>query len=167
MTKHRYSAKRYYYRSTDEPNICQVNTYDSFSEQALVPARIKEFDGKPITAWKKATLTNGAYGSSHTCIVELLIPARAIRFQPKNKKCRATSAHVVAIYELVKRGGYGRSRLGAKTKKKIAYSRHDCKFKYHVGKKVKSKGEKFNKDHRKECAAGIHFFLTSKEAANY
>jgi hypothetical protein len=150
-----------YYGPTETPNMCISNI-----SRDMVPARIKKFDGKEIQAWKNAYIKmgRGKWRMSQKCVVELLIPARAIRFQPRNKKCRASSAYVVAIYEL---GGKRENRkLGRKTKRRIAYSRHDTAFKYVVGKKVKPTLP-FNRDHREECSTGIHFFLTAKEAANY
>jgi hypothetical protein len=145
--------------------MCQVS---SSSSNELVPARIKQFDDKPILAWKKAKIKirRGKYPSYRPCIVKLLIPARATRFQPRNHKCRASSAHVVAIYEIVEGIYHKTNKLGAKTKRRIAYSKHDIKFKYVVGKKVKPT-KKFNKNHKDECSTGIHFFLTAREAANY
>ena len=153
-----------WYRPTKEANIVQIGR-DSVT---LVPARIKQFDGKPIQAWKKAKIKTGRgkYSSYRQCIVELLIPARAVRFQPLNKKCRASSAHVIAIYDIVSDAQFGIKQLGAKTKRRVAYSKHDRLFKYIVGKKVKPTN-RFDKNHREECATGIHFFLTAKEAANY
>lgn len=160
MIKHKYNAREYY-RPTAEPNMCSIG----FTGRE-VPARIKEFDGKPIKTFKKVYIKEGKgkYSTLTKAIIELLIPARATRYQPKNKKCRASSAHVIAIYEINKGR---RNSLGMKTKRRIAYSIHNPRFKYEVGKKVKPSGPRFNKDHTQECEAGIHFFLTAKEAANY
>ena len=47
----------------------------------------------------------------------------------------------------------------------IAISKHDRNFVYTVGKEVSVKG--FCEDRRKECAAGIHFFVTRQEAVDY
>ena len=165
-TQHIYNPKNYY-EITNEPNICKVRT-SGYIPDILVPARIKEFDGKPIQAFKKAEikLGKGRYAPKVRCVVELLIPARAIRFQPKNKKCRASSAHVVAIYAVALGNRHGKNSLGEKTKRRIAFSCHDKNFKYVVGQKVKPT-KKFDKNHRSECSTGIHFFLTAKEAANY
>lgn len=158
MTAHVHDRNIQYF-NTDKPNVCRV--YDT----GFVNARIKEFDGKPIQAWKKAKLKDKKGNVIGSCIVELLIPARAIRFQPNNYKCRASSAHVVAIHKCLN-DGYQRGDLGAKTRKKVAWSKYDKQFKYVVGTKIKPK-KKFDKNHKQVCTSGIHFFLTAKEAANY
>jgi hypothetical protein len=46
-----------------------------------------------------------------------------------------------------------------------AYSMHDRKFEYELGKEVSV--DNFDEDRRHECAPGIHFFMTREEAVNY
>ena len=113
-------------------------------------ARIKDFDGKPIIGWKKA------YLSGDHCLVKLEIPANATRYQPENKKCRASRAVVVSIHDL-----NGNILLNV-----AAVSNYDLNFLYEVGKVVKPTS-RFSKKFKNDCASGIHFFLTQDEARNY
>ena len=75
-------------------------------------------------------------------ICKLRIPAEAKRSNATGRKCRAE-------YAVVLDGG------GA--------SQYDQSFKYKVGETVKPT-EPFDEDRWKECAPGIHFFLTKVEA---
>lgn len=74
-------------------------------------------------------------------------------------KCRAERARVVKFTEVFR---YNDDRKP--TNIKTAYSSHDRKFKYKIGETVKP-------DHfgeaRKQCAGGIHFFRTFKEAQDW
>ena len=114
-------------------------------ELALAQASHLPSDG-PIIGWKK--LANGK-------IAKLQIPAEAKRSHGASRKCRASEAKVLAIFET-----YG------KTKAKSGVSQHDSRFVYEVGKTVKPT-EPFNEDRWDECASGIHFFTTRIEAENY
>ncbi len=78
-------------------------------------------------------------------ICKLEIPADARRFNATGRKCRAEFAKVLE--------GEG-------------CSRHDSTFKYIVGEIVRPR-KPFDPDRWNECASGIHFFLTRKEAENY
>jgi hypothetical protein len=100
----------------------------------------------PVVGWKK--LANGK-------IAELQIPAKAKRSHGVSRKCRASEAKVLAIFE-----------ADGKTKAKSGVSQHDSSFVYVVGETVKPT-EPFREDHWDECASGIHFFTTRIEAENY
>jgi hypothetical protein len=88
-------------------------------------------------------------------IAELYIPARAKRSSATTRKCRASEAKVVKMWNCI-------------TKETVtkATSQHDESFVYETGKTVKPT-EPFNEDRWNECASGIHFFMTQEEAENY
>ena len=91
-------------------------------------------------AWKKL---------QDEVIAKLLIPAGAKRVSSLvGRKCRSSEAVVLELSE-------GR----------IGYSNHNLSFVYEVGKTVFP--DTFNDDIRVECANGIHFFITKKEAEEY
>ena len=95
-------------------------------------------------AWKK--LVGGS-------IAKLLIPEDAKRSSATTRKCRASKAIVLAIYD--KNGeeiSEGRSR-------------HDYEFIYRVGETIYP--DSWNEDRWNECSGGIHFFVTRKEAEEY
>ena len=81
-------------------------------------------------------------------IVKLEIRAKAKRSNANGRKCRASSVKVLQVF-------------GAK----VGISMHDLKTKYVKGKILTVKD--FDTDRWKECASGIHFFITRSEAKNY
>ena len=91
-----------------------------------------------ITGWKKC---------KGGVIVKLEIPRGAIVFSINNGKCRTDKAIVKEIF--------GADR---------AFSMHKY-FSYYVGDKIEVYN--FNCEYNTECAEGIHFFRTRKEAENY
>ena len=91
-----------------------------------------------ITGWKKC---------KDGVIVKLEIPRGAIVFSINNHKCRTDKAIVKEIF--------GADR---------AFSMHKY-FSYYVGDKIEVYN--FNCEYNTECAEGIHFFRTRKEAENY
>ena len=91
-----------------------------------------------ITGWKKC---------KNNVIVKLEIPRGAIVFSINNDKCRTDKAIVKEI-------------IGADR----AYSQHKF-FSYYVGDVIEVFN--FNCEYNIECAAGIHFFKTRKEAEEY
>lgn len=98
-----------------------------------------------FTAWKKC---------ANNTIVKLLIPAKAKRSSATTRKCRASEAKVLDIFD----------KEGNRIQK--TYSNHNNKFVYHVGKTVKPT-EPFEEDRWNECGSGIHFFITRREAELY
>lgn len=102
-----------------------------------------------FTAFKKAELYNG-----DNCIVELQVPADALRSSATTRKCRVSKAKVIAVY-----------RMDGTPVKQNAYSMHANSFTYRIGKMVEVK--KFDKDRWNECSTGIHCFITKKEAELY
>ena len=93
---------------------------------------------EPIIGWKKC---------KNNVLVKLEIPRGAIVFSINNKKCRTDKAKVLEII--------GGNR---------AYSNHKF-FSYYVGDVIEIFD--FNCEYNVECAEGIHFFKTRKEAENY
>ena len=94
--------------------------------------------------WKKARKKS---------IVKLRIPAKAKRSSATTRKCRASEAKVLAIFD----------REGKKIE--VTTSNYDDAFEYKVGEIVSV--EHFDENRWEECASGIHFFITRKEAEQY
>lgn len=95
-------------------------------------------------AWKKLADDN---------IAKLLIPEDAERSSATTRKCRASKAIVMAIY----------NKNGEKISE--GRSKHDFGFVYRVGKTVYP--DSWDEDRWNECSNGIHFFMTRKEAEEY
>ena len=95
-------------------------------------------------AWKKLADEN---------IAKLLIPEDAKRSSSTTRKCRASKAVVLAIYN--------------KNGEEISEGRsgHDSRFIYRVGETVYP--DDWDEDRWNECSSGIHFFITRKEAEEY
>jgi hypothetical protein len=110
----------------------------------LVIARIRILPEGDLIGWKK--LSNGL-------IAKLLIPTKAKRSHAFGRKCRASQAKVLAIYD-------------GKKQVKTGVSQHDPSFAYRVGRIVKPK-EPFSDKWMEECASGIHFYITRIEAENH
>lgn len=87
------------------------------------------------------------------CIALLEIPASAKRSSATTRKCRASKAKVLKIWDVD--GNLLQSQC----------SSWDYKFIYEVGKTVEVKD--FDTDRWNECSTGIHFFLTKQEAIDY
>lgn len=111
-------------------------------------------DEGDIIGWKKAWTDDTMPPKS--VIVKLLIPADAQRSNATGRKCRASKARVLDLQD--KQG----NSLPPDT---TAYSGHDTDFTYKKGETVHV--EDFDTNRWKECAPGIHFFITRIEAAEY
>ncbi len=85
-------------------------------------------------------------------IVTLIIPEDAKRSSATSRKCRADKAVVLRIEENGK-------------EVRDAVSDYDNDFVYRTGETVSV--DNFEEDRWEECAAGIHFFITRKEAEEY
>lgn len=142
------------------------------------PTRLSAHNGKTIEVWKKAyAVPRGnvaPWRAGRYVLLKLHVHARALRFQPRNGKCRASSATVVSIHPCASHlrphpqhdeSSY-RWKVDLKKRLRKAVSSHDAAFVYEAGKKVKPQ-DAFDRDHRLECASGIHFFLTQQEALEY
>lgn len=111
-------------------------------------------DEGDIIGWKKAWTDDTMPPKS--VIVKLLIPADAQRSNATGRKCRASTARVLDLQD--KQG----NSLPSDT---TAYSGHDTDFTYKKGETIHV--EDFDTNRWKECAPGIHFFITRIEAAEY
>ena len=89
------------------------------------------------------------------CIVELEIPADALRSSATSRKCRCSKAKVLSITNL---DGTAANAL-------LAFSRIRPDFIYKIGEIVEVPD--FNTDRWNECSTGIHFFITRQEAVDY
>ncbi len=88
-------------------------------------------------------------------IVKLLITKDSKRLSATGRKCRASKVRVLDIYD-----------IKDKEKKYLqAESFHDQDFEYTLGGIVEVTD--FDENRWNECSAGIHFFLTEKEAKRY
>ena len=94
-------------------------------------------------AWKKVK----------TCIVKLLIPADAQRSSATSRKCRASKAHVLAIYD---KDGNDKESVVSDSYVTTTYT---------VGEDVLP--DCWDDDRWNECSHGIHFFITRREAELY
>ena len=111
-------------------------------------------DEGDIIGWKKAYVDGTMLPKS--VIVKLLIPADAQRSNATGRKCRASKARVLDLQD--KQG----NSLPSDT---TAFSGHDTDFTYKKGETVHV--EDFDTNRWKECAPGIHFFITRIEAVEY
>jgi uncharacterized protein YjbI with pentapeptide repeats len=105
-------------------------------------------------AWKKCYYIRGK--DPAPCIVKLLIPEDAKRSSATGRKCRASKAKVLEI----------QTCDGQKLDNVTAWSGRDISFWYKVGSIVEPV-EPFDDNRWKECASGIHFFITRQEAVEY
>lgn len=106
-----------------------------------------------FVAWKKAHVTN-ARAWEGVAVIKLLVPEDALRSSGTTRKCRVSKATVLGIYNL-------------ETKEAIdkAYSLHDPDFVYTVGAVVEP--HYYNPDRWKDCAGGIHCYISEKEAREH
>ena len=102
-------------------------------------------------AFKKAynAICNRCY------IIKLEIPNDALRCSATSRKCRCSKAKVISITNID----------GTEASVDVAYSGYDREFEYRVGEIVNV--DNFGTDRWNECAPGIHFFITRKEAVDY
>lgn len=111
-------------------------------------------DEGDIIGWKKAYVDDTM--PPRPVIVKLLIPADAQRSNATGRKCRASTVRVLDLQD--KQG----NSLPPDT---TAYSGHDTDFTYKKGETIHV--EDFDTNRWKECAPGIHFFITRIEAVEY
>ncbi len=88
-------------------------------------------------------------------IVELLILEDSMRSSATTRKCRCSKAKVLSITNLD----------GSDAGIKAVQSGRTANFVYSVGETVEVPD--FETDRWKECAPGIHFFITRQEAVEY
>lgn len=135
-------------------NLSDVDLRDANHVQLSI-AKISILpDEGDIIGWKKAYVDGTMLLKS--VIVKLLIPSDAQRSNATGRKCRASKARVLDLQD--KQG----NSLPPDT---TAYSGHDTDFTYKKGETIHV--EDFDTNRWKECAPGIHFFITRIEAVEY
>lgn len=97
---------------------------------------------------------------NENCIVKLRIPDDAKRSSALGNKCRCSKAEVVDIYN-----PYTGKHLKKARSEYIHFNGLGA-FVYEVGKMVEPIGP-FEENRWRECASGIHFFMTEEEAKMY
>lgn len=135
-------------------NLSDVDLRDANHVQLSI-AKISILpDEGDIIGWKKAYVDGTM--PPKPVIVKLLIPSDAQRSNATGRKCRASKARVLDLQD--KQG----NSLPPDT---TAYSGHDTDFTYKKGETIHV--EDFDTNRWKECAPGIHFFITRIEAVEY
>ena len=86
-------------------------------------------------------------------IAKLLIPSTAKRSHAFGRKCRASEAKVLCIWN-------------GETEVESGTSDYDSSFVFRVGETVTPK-EPFSEEWMEECESGIHFYITRIEAENH
>lgn len=107
----------------------------------------------PIACPEKGSFT--AFKKANGYIVELEIPADALRSSSTTRKCRCSKAKVVSITNLD----------GTPSDVKSVASECNSKFIYTIGETVEVPN--FDTNRWNECAPGIHFFITRQEAVDF
>jgi len=150
---------------------CDYSGFSPVRKRKRIP--LLKYAGKKVIGYKKAWSTSGF----HVPVIVTLEFAANVRGQSvRGKKCRASRGKVLAINRL-ERASYGPDGVAKYTlgrKLKSAKSGFHSDFKYRVGEVVVpdqtyrhgTRMAKYNPELR-ECAAGIHFFLTLQEAMDY
>lgn len=107
--------------------------------------------------YKKVRISEDGYTSNDIeyGIAKLMITEDARRSSATSTKCRCDKAKVLEILDF----------KGNKLSINKGYSVYDYTFKYEVGKMVSV--DNFNEDRWKECATGIHFFTSFRDAVEY
>lgn len=143
-----------------EANLYEANLYESdlsganLSRVNLSKDQINKYfpiccpEHGSFIGWKKAG--SGKY------IIKLEIQEEAKRSSAYGRKCRCSSAKVLAI-----------ENIDGSCAKDITQvvSRFDQTFLYKLGQIVSV--DNFDEDRRNECSTGIHFFITRQEAVDY
>lgn len=101
----------------------------------------------------KIGLTPNDRASLVPCIITIFIPEDARRSSAHSNKCRCDKAKVLDI------------RTFGGQEVKSAISQYDRSFVYEINKEVSVPDFDENRWH--ECAPGIHFFMSEKEALEY
>lgn len=142
------------------PNALLVNNqFSTMLDDDIIPP--VGFDvslnrGEDMIVWKKVLSFNGQM-FEHV-IAKLKIPKDAtVLFTPT--KCRANRAIVLGFYPCEYGGDAHQLSLPS------AISWYDHAFIYHLGDELHP--DYFDRDWRKTCSHGIHFFRNFDEAVNY
>ena len=117
---------------------------DGAKNAELAIAQTRILPAGSIVGWKKCQ----AKTDTGFAIVKLRIPEEAKRSHAFGRKCRAEYAEVLEIIGVTE-----------------AHSGYDPAFIYRVGETVRP--DSFSEDWQRECAPGVHFFITREEAEAY
>ena len=109
-------------------------------------------------AWKKAKMMCVDEHQYTDVIIKLLIPEDAKRSSATTRKCRANKAVVLEGYVL----SNPELKLNSDS---IICSIYDKRYTYKIGDTLEILD--FNENRWVECAPGIHFFITRREAEEY
>ena len=126
-------------------NLCNAKNIDSITWSIYTAFY-------PLQCPEKGAYT--AYKKARGLIVELEIPADAMRSSATSRKCRASKARVISITDVD--GNPGGDSVA---------SDYDSDFVYRVGETVEVPN--FDTNRWNECAPGIHHFITRGEAVQY
>ena len=114
-------------------------------------------DTGAFIGFKKANLYSPDESAQQDVIVELEIPADALRSSATGRKCRCDKAKVLSITTL--------DGVAVGADAGTVHSSYDKLFEYRVGEIVTEPN--FCEDRWEECAPGIHFFINRQEAVQY
>ena len=114
-------------------------------------------DTGAFVGFKKAKLYSPDESAQQDVIVELEIPADALRSSATGRKCRCDKAKVLSITTL--------DGVAVGADAGTVRSSYDSDFVYEVGEIVTAPN--FCEDRWEECAPGIHFFTNRQEAVQY
>jgi hypothetical protein len=146
-------------------NLYEANLYESdLSEAMLYGANLSQANLSkdqinkyfPICCPEHGSFIGWKKAGSGKYIIKLEIQEEAKRSSAYGRKCRCSSAKVLAI-----------ENLDGSCAKDITQvvSRFDQTFLYKLGQIVSVNN--FDEDRRNECSTGIHFFITRQEAVDY
>ena len=136
-------------------NLCGANLYgaDLYGAENIDSITWSIYTAfYPLQCPEKGAYT--AYKKARGLIVELEIPADAMRSSATSRKCRASKARVISITDVD--GNPGGDSVA---------SDYDSDFVYRVGETVEVPN--FDTNRWNECAPGIHHFITRGEAVQY
>ena len=139
--------------------------YSTLYDDAIPPVgyEVSLSRDNDMIVWKKAFNTKIKYDVYHVphyeyVIVKLKIPKdAAVLFTPS--KCRASRAIVLGFYPCA----YGGEEY--ELDMTSAMSWYDRSFRYNLGEEISP--DDFDRNWRKTCSHGIHFFRNFNEAVNY
>ena len=130
----------------------------NFTNANLVDANLKDVKYNNTTVFFSLQCPEEGsfvgYKKADNKIVKLLITKNAKRSSATTRECRCSKAKVLSI-----------TSLDGKEKYASVASDYDTDFIYKIGKIVQVK--EFDDNRWKECAPGIHFFITRDEAVMY
>lgn len=137
-----------------------TNTDNVGNDNGIIPAGTIVY--KKCRSAENATSHDGPRRVIVKLIVleEGIVPISARR-SGASRKCRIPKGYVSEIFVCADSRLYQRG-----SRRTVAYSIKDRKFRYKVGSIVTPK-QKFNKDPEIECTSGIHVYRTLQEAIDH